>query len=98
MSFDHISKSKHWMERAAEMRTIAAPMAEDGIKASMLELANNYDKFAARAIARDNAVRPKGDVPSTAPSKSRGCCYRCLAVGVDSKPVAFIVVSFLSVT
>jgi hypothetical protein len=65
MSSDHISKSKHWLERAAEMRTIAAPMPEDGIKASMLKLANDYDKLAARAIARGNAVRPKGDVPLT---------------------------------
>ena len=63
MSSDHIGISKHWLERAAEMRTIAASMAEDGIKASMLSLANDYDKFAARAIARGNAVRPKSDVP-----------------------------------
>ena len=65
MSSDHISKSKHWLERAAEMRTIAAPMPEDGIKASMLKLANDYDKLATRAIARGNVVRPKGDVPLT---------------------------------
>ena len=55
MSSDHISKSKHWLERAAEVRTIAASMAEDGIKASMLRLATDYDKLAARASARANA-------------------------------------------
>jgi hypothetical protein len=63
MPSDHISASKHWLERAAEMRTIAAPMAEDGIKASMLKLASDYDKLAARAIARASAVEPKVDAP-----------------------------------
>jgi hypothetical protein len=52
MSSDHLSKSKHWLARAAEMRAIAAPMAEDGIKASMLQMATDYDKLAARASER----------------------------------------------
>ena len=34
------------------MRTIASTVAEDGIKASMLRLATDDDKLAARAIAR----------------------------------------------
>jgi hypothetical protein len=63
MSSDHIGKSKHWLDRAAEMRMIAASMTEDGIKASMLRLANDYDKLAARAIARASAVGPEGDGP-----------------------------------
>jgi hypothetical protein len=65
MSSEHISKSKHWLERAAEVRTIAASMAEDGIKASMLRLATDYDKLAARAIARasgEGAERASGGV------------------------------------
>ena len=52
MASDHVNKSKHWQARAAEMRAIAAPMAEDGVKASMLKLASDYDKLAVRAIAR----------------------------------------------
>jgi len=56
------------------MRTIAAPMAEDGIKASMLKLANDYDKLAARAIARASAVEPKVDAPRSA----RGYDFRLL--------------------
>jgi hypothetical protein len=52
---DHINKSNHWLARAAEMRAIALPMADDGIKASMLKLASDYDKLAARAIARAGA-------------------------------------------
>jgi hypothetical protein len=63
MSSDHIGKSKHWLERAAEVRAIAATMAEDGIKASMLTLANDYDKFAARAIARASNLGQKGAGP-----------------------------------
>jgi hypothetical protein len=60
MSSDHIAKSKHWLVRASEIRAIAASMAEDGIKASMLSLAKDYDKLAARAIARAGA----GDIGS----------------------------------
>ena len=63
MSSDHIGKSKHWLDRAAEMRAIAATMAEDGIKASMLRMATDYDKLAIRAIARGSAVGQNGDVP-----------------------------------
>ena len=67
MSSDHIGKSKHWSERAAEIRTIAASMAEDGVKASMLRLANDYDKLAARVIARASAGRPESsEHPSSA--------------------------------
>ena len=51
----NIVKSKHWLARAAEIRAIAASMAEDGIRASMLRLAKDYDKLAARAIARSGA-------------------------------------------
>jgi hypothetical protein len=60
MSYDHISKSKHWLYRAIEMRDIAASTPEDGIKASMLRLANDYDRFAARAMARAGGEQTKG--------------------------------------
>jgi hypothetical protein len=52
MSSDYINNPEHWQARAAEMRAIAGPMAEDGIKASMLRMATDYDKLAARAIRR----------------------------------------------
>jgi hypothetical protein len=63
VSSDCVTKSKHWLARAAEMRAIAGTMAEDGIKASMLRLANDYDKLAARAIARASNVGPIGVDP-----------------------------------
>jgi hypothetical protein len=47
-----MSDPEHWLALAAEMRTIASTIAEDGIRASMLRLATDYDKLAARAIAR----------------------------------------------
>ena len=62
-SDDYINNPKHWQTRAAEMRAIAGTMAEDGIKASMLRLANDYDKLAARAIARASNVGPIGVDP-----------------------------------
>jgi hypothetical protein len=52
MSSDYFNNPKHWQTRAAEMRAIAGTMTEDGIKASMLRMATDYDKLAARAIAR----------------------------------------------
>jgi hypothetical protein len=52
MSSDYFNNPKHWQTRAAEMRAIAGTMTEYGIKASMLRMATDYDKLAARAIAR----------------------------------------------
>jgi hypothetical protein len=52
MLSDYTNNPKHWQARAAEMRAIACNMAEDGIKASILRMATDYDKLAARAIAR----------------------------------------------
>jgi hypothetical protein len=51
----HFNDAKHWQDRAAELRAIAEPMVEDGIKASMLRLANDYDKLADRAERRMQA-------------------------------------------
>ena len=48
---------EHWLDRAAEMRTIAASIPEDGIKASMLKLASDYDRLAARV----GCARTSGD-------------------------------------
>jgi hypothetical protein len=52
MPTEYINNPKHWLDRGAEIRAIAGAMAEDGIKASMLKLASDYDKLAARSIAR----------------------------------------------
>ena len=60
MSSDDVNNSKHWQAPAAEVRAIAGTMAEDGIKASMLRLATDYDKLVARAIARGATGDPGG--------------------------------------
>ena len=60
---DYTNNPKHWLDRAAETRTIAAPMIDGGIKTAMLGLATDYDKLAARAIARgENAKVSSGDL------------------------------------
>lgn len=61
----HFNDAKHWHDRAAELRDIAATMVEDGIKASMLKLASDYDRLAARATERMKAALP--DLPSPRP-------------------------------
>jgi hypothetical protein len=61
----HLNDAKHWQDRAAELRALAEPMAEAGIKASMLKLANDYDKLAERAERRMQAEL--SDLPSPRP-------------------------------
>jgi hypothetical protein len=46
-----INDPKHWHERAAAMRALAATMNHD-TRAVMLRLADNYDKLADRAARR----------------------------------------------
>jgi hypothetical protein len=60
MPSDYINNPKHWQARAAEMRAIAGTMADDGIKASMLRFATDYDRLAARAMARGAKGDPGG--------------------------------------
>jgi hypothetical protein len=43
---------RHWQARAAEAREIADGMADPAARASMLAVAEQYDKIAARAVER----------------------------------------------
>jgi hypothetical protein len=47
-----INDPKHWYERAAEMRALAEEMREIETGATMLKLADDYDKLADRAAQR----------------------------------------------
>jgi hypothetical protein len=55
-----INNPKHWLERAAEMREMAETMIEGGMKVAVLKLANDYERLAARAIARTVRAEAKG--------------------------------------
>ena len=47
-----INTPRHWLDRAAEVHEIAGNMTEGGMKTAVLKLAGDYDRLAARAIAR----------------------------------------------
>jgi hypothetical protein len=48
--------SKHWRDRATEMRALADTMKNADTAAIMLRLATDYDKLADRADARRKAL------------------------------------------
>ena len=48
--------SKHWRDRAAEMRALADTMKNADTAAIMLRLATDYDKLADRADARKTGL------------------------------------------
>jgi len=58
MPASHINDPKHWQNRAAEMRAIAAEMHEPDTKEIMLRLAGDYDKLAERAVLRADGIVP----------------------------------------
>ena len=66
MTLQGINDSKHWRDRAAEMRVLSVEMKDLEAQHMMLKLANDYDKLADRAedrVARDKpgpSPIPKG--------------------------------------
>ena len=60
MMLNHVNDSQHWRDRAAEMRALTATMEDKHAIATMLQLADDYDKLAERADIRSN-----GGVPLT---------------------------------
>jgi hypothetical protein len=59
MSMSAINDPKHWHDRGAEMRVLSETMNDIDARATMLRLADDYDKLADRA-----ALRANGEVPS----------------------------------
>ena len=52
MPSGNINEPKHWRDRAAEMRALAATMKDSKTIAIMHRLADDYDKLADRAAQR----------------------------------------------
>ena len=61
MTLQGINDSKHWRDRAAEMRVLSVEMKDFEARTLMLKLANDYDKLA------DRAERDKAPTPSPIP-------------------------------
>ena len=58
MTISHVNDSKHWRDRAAEMRALSDMMKEPEAVTIMLRLADDYDRLAERADVRSNGGAP----------------------------------------
>ena len=54
MPASHVNNSKHWRDRAAQMRALSDMMKDIDAVAIMQRLADDYDKLADRADIRSN--------------------------------------------
>jgi hypothetical protein len=61
MPASHVNNSKHWRDRAAQMRALSDMMKDIECVAIMQRLADDYDKLADRAD-----IRSSGGVPPSA--------------------------------
>jgi hypothetical protein len=61
MPASHVNNSKHWRDRAAQMRALSDMMKDIECVAIMQRLADDYDKLADRAD-----IRSSGRVPPSA--------------------------------
>ena len=59
MTLQGLNDSKHWRDRAAEMRVLSAGMRDFEARTLMVKLANDYDKLADRAEARAARDEPR---------------------------------------
>ena len=57
MSSGHINDAEHWRKRADEMRQLAQGLKDDDATATMLRIAEDYDRLAERAMQRSAASR-----------------------------------------
>jgi hypothetical protein len=58
MTISHVNDSKHWHDRAAEMRALSDMMKDPETVSIMLRLADDYDRLAERADVRSNGGVP----------------------------------------
>src|SRR6516225_9862252 len=69
MRASSINDPKHWRDRAAEMRVLSEMMNDVEARATMLRLADDYDRMADRAEARAR-LTPQTHYRSGLPSSS----------------------------
>ena len=65
VALQNVNDSKHWRDRAAEMRVLSCDMKDPEAQSMMFKLANDYDKLADRA--EDRAARDETPGPSPMP-------------------------------
>ena len=58
MTILYVNDSKHWRDRAAEMRVLGDMMKDPEAVTIMLRLADDYDRLAERADVRSNGGAP----------------------------------------
>jgi hypothetical protein len=70
-----INNPKHWRARAHEMRTLAALADDLDARASLLTVADEYEKLARRAEQRSSGQRRASDKGESRPDHQRsgGC-------------------------
>jgi hypothetical protein len=69
MPASHVNDSKHWRDRAAEMRALSNMMKDVEAAAIMLRLADDYDKLAHRADMRSNGGMPRAEYKKPQPER-----------------------------
>ena len=60
LPFGSVDDPKHWRDRAREMRALLDELTDGEIRATILRLADDYDRLAARAEERAGAVTKNG--------------------------------------
>jgi hypothetical protein len=63
MTLQSIYDVKHWRDRAAEMRGLSEEMKDPQAKILLLDLADDYDKLADRALDRTSRDEARGPSP-----------------------------------
>jgi hypothetical protein len=58
MTAEDIDDFKHWQERAAKLRLVAESLTDPHSRASLLAIAEDYEKLAARAEQRSKRQTP----------------------------------------
>jgi hypothetical protein len=66
MSAKHVNNREHWRERAVQMRTMSDWIEDAATKATMLDLADQYDRLAKR-VPMPTLLLTSGEVPGFGP-------------------------------